>query len=591
MSNQSKASWESFLIKEFFLLIGFAAIMTNFLLSLTPQFALLENIFSNDLSSFTAVFCVTVLLFLITLVLTICFKTSVQSSRMYALVTLSPVILLPLVNTDKGIIIPLLIILGMQMLFYVILSHQAVFQKDSTILSKLLVASFALIYFVWACFINIEKFNHFTFFNPVDFAIYNQTFFNTINGRFFLNSTYGSNFTSHNTWFYLLLVPFYALFAHPLTLMVLKSFFLSLSVIPFYLIIKDTVKPLARVPIILMFLVNPYLISQNFNPPHEICYVPFFLLFAFYFFKKQRFLPFMIFLCICLSIKEHLAMIAVMFGIYALFEQKKRKWILIPVLLGILWGLFSIGILHHFNQIYSSGPKSSWLITDLINRFFLSESNLFDSLRHGIQTSNIRHGILFRSAVIDLLSPVGFILPFLSTISLLSLPELILNLLSDRIALLGPTRHYNIIVVCFFLIAMVEGLKKISLMPFVKNLKMDRNILILLLSLVLLSSNILRYDSWIHLTTFTKDQERSQTLRKAIHAVPQEASVSVPKYLAVHVSSRRHYALLKDKKYLDYVIFDKTILSDDSPLFFKNYVPIFDQNNIMVIKKSFSQSL
>jgi len=585
MTKQKITSLKNFSYQQLLFLCCIAAIIINFFVSLSSKFTHLTIILNNYVLSTVFVFTILTLLYALILFLTNLFNHTSVHCRSYAFLIMTPLVLLLLMDINQPLTLPLVTIFLAQCIFLFVLSHQTLFQRQAILSSKAFLSIFALLYFVWACYINIQKFNYIAPFNPRDYADFNQLLWNTIHGRFFQLSSYGSLFACHNNWFYMLLLPFYALAPHPLTLMFLKAGLLSLCVIPCFLIIKRIVPTLAIVPITLVIMLNPHFISQNFNAPHEICFAPFFLLFMFYFFRTARFFPFLLFLLISLSIKEQVLIIPIMIGVYAFFEKRKALWVVTPIIIGIVWGLFSIMIILYFNQLYPTAPKSTWLITDLGSRFFQSQNNLLDSLMTGVQTSNLSKGLMLQSALKDLSGPVGIIVPFFSFTSLLGLPELILTLLSDRISMLGPNWHYNVIFICFFLVGTVEGLKKISSFSIFKKLHIDQNIIIFLLSILLLSSTVIHYDTWIDITKYSKYTQRSIALKTALTLIPSDASVTASRSVVVYVSSREHFSLLEQQSYLDYILIDNsnTILD---PQIIENYTTIFHQNNFKVLKKS-----
>ncbi|MCM8789826.1 MAG: DUF2079 domain-containing protein [Candidatus Omnitrophica bacterium] len=239
----------------------------------------------------------------------------------------------------------------------------------------MLFSGFYLIFFLITA---LRQYNLFSNFNPKDFAIYNQTFWNTIHGRIFQNTTYGSNFSCHNSPFFFLLVPFYYLFPHPLTLQYIKTILLLSSLIPFYLIIRQIItSECAILALMLTFLLFPFLISQNFVAPHEITYAPFFALFTYYFYQRRKFCLYILFLLITLFIKEHLALVAIMFGIHALWNRRNLRWIIFPIAVGIIWGLFSLWVINYFQKIYNSHIDAAWFIVDLKRRFLQSREKFF----------------------------------------------------------------------------------------------------------------------------------------------------------------------------------------------------------------------
>ena len=269
----------------------------------------------------------------------------------------------------------------------------------------------------------------------------------------------------------------------------------------------------------------------------------------------------MFFLLLCLTIKEHVSLVACIYGLYAFFLKRDKKWIILPLILGIAWGLFSLWIMHHFQQIYHQDPQPAWLIENLKHRFLGGE---------GLQTSVLGNSNSL-SYVYLLFSAVGIFLPLCSPIILLGLPELVINLMAD-FPLFYPTWHYTIIVSCFIMIACVEGIKKLSSGSVQRQQLLSWGLCICILSHFFLWETYMQLDN---------HPRRVPALKKAIDVIPADASVSAPPYLVGYVSSRRDYFLLSDKRMGNYILVD-------SNQRVKNYTTIFSEDGISVYKKDLS---
>lgn len=224
--------------------------------------------------------------------------------------------------------------------------------------------------------------------------------------------------------------------------------------------------------------------------------MPFFLLFTIYFFKTRRFKPFVIFLILCLTIKEHLALISMMFGVYAFFQKRSLRWVIVPIMAGIVWAIFSFFVLSYFKEAYPSHAAGAWLVEDLRGRFFYSGTGVMASFKNGLLSSNALNSFTMSQIAVLLLLPIGVIIPLLGSTSYLCFPELVLNLLSDRPALFAATRHYNVVVACCLLIGMIEGIKILSKAGFVRKLKVDDGTAVLLASFFLLASTTMYFYVW-----------------------------------------------------------------------------------------------
>jgi uncharacterized membrane protein len=418
-----------------------------------------------------------------------------------------------------------------------------------------------------------------------DVAIYSQIQWNNIHGHFFQTSISGSNFVTHNSPFLLLLSPFYLIYPHPETLIVLKTLFLTLSAIPLYLILKEYLNKESFLPLIVGFLFFPFIVGQHFDAPHETCYLPPLLLFTFYFYIKKKFKYFLIFLLLCLSVKEHMAAIAVMFGLYSIYLKRDKHWIMTPFILGIAWGFFSMWVIYHFQKIYNFDPAPAWLIDNIKRRFLRTGNPIWQNLIWGLHTSNIGHWSNFRPIYL-IVSPLAIIIPFFSSIWLLGIPELSINLLAT-IPLTYPTWHYTIVVSVFMYIASAVSIQKLSSNTFLCRSGIPPNKIQELLSWFLCICILSHFFLWFDNTQIKLNPNYVKTMGEALQTVPLNATVSLDKYLSGYVSDRKDYYLLEDKRKGEYIVLDKnenlglSLKSDQM----SHYNKIFDQEGIKVYKK------
>lgn len=461
----------------------------------------------------------------------------------------------------------------------VILFHQTLTKTNYQMYTspQLFIILLAL-YSVFFSIVSILHHQNYQNTNPPDMGLYSQIQWNNIHGRFFQSSTSGSNFTTHNSPFLILLAPFYAIYPHPESLIVLKSVLLAFSAFPFYLISKHYLNERSARILSIAYLFFPFIVGQNFNAPHEICFLPTFILFCFYFFIKNKFKQFLFFLLISLSIKEHVAMIPVMFGLYAMVLKKEKQWILTPIILGVFWAVFSIWLMSYFQKIYHVDPAPMWLIEEIKRNFSRSDHSILTNLIEGIKNSNLGQLNNF-NLVYLLFSPLAVILPFNSLIWLIGSPELFINLLATH-PLTYPTWHYNIVSSCFLLIACAASIRKISIKLYPKiDIPLDKTQEIL--SLFLLFCILSHFFLWSDYIYIKENSLYTTTMNEAVSLIPREASVSLPKNLAAYFSDRKDYFLLNDSRKGQYLITDSTVSDDIST----QYTKIFQSNNIRVYKQ------
>lgn len=447
------------------------------------------------------------------------------------------------------------------------------------------VAVVVVIYAVYFSVLSVLRHLNYQDASSFDVAISSQIQWNNIHGHFFHSSCSGSNFVTHNSPFLILLSPFYLLYPHPETLLILKTLFLAFSAIPFYWILKRYVNDRAILPLTIGYLFFPFIVGQNFNAPHEICFLPPLLLFSFYFYLNNRFKSFLVFLLLSLSVKEHMALIAIMYGLYSLYLKKEKHWVIVPLLLGVAWGIFSMWIIYHFQKIYHVDPYPAWLIDNIKRRFLRPDYPVWSNVIWGLQTSNLGHWCNFCSVYL-LLSPLWIICPFFSSIWILGMPELMINFLAN-LPLSYPTWHYDIVAAIFLLVACAGAIKKFSSNIYLCRWGLSPDQIQEMLSWLLCICILSHFFLWWDYTYIKRDPRYVQTMNTAILLIPQESSVSLTKHLVAYVSDKKDYFLCEDKRKGDYIVLDKNETMGDC---FKDirqadhYVPLFQKDGIRVYK-------
>jgi uncharacterized membrane protein len=486
------------------------------------------------------------------------------------------------------LLIPFLIVIATQAIFYkVLFCEKGLFTGSDPSKEKIALTAIIILYLLFFSYFSIRIFNDFAVFNPKDFGLFNQIFWNSIRGRFFLNSTYGSHFACHNSLFFVLLMPFYYFLPDPLTLLVLKTTVLALSAVPFYLIVKDILKQTSSLALVAAFLFLPFIAVQNFTPAHEMGFAPLFILFTYYFFRKERFLPFLVFLLITVSIKETMALLALMFGFYAYFKKRGSVWIIYPILIGITWFFFSIVLINHFQNLYHPHSDSAWYFV-YVKKAFLAhnKSGPVATIAYLFTNSNLAHWFTLKSAI-SLFFSLGLAPSLLSPVILLGLPELSVNLISSNPNMFYPVWHYSITLFCFILIGVAEGIKTIaSFLCDKKFLEISEQKLQSLLCVSVLSCALISSYIWIEFTEHKRDAVYVREVKEALSLVPVNASISVPLRIVTIVSSREKYSIAGPHPSDDYILVDreamqKELKTDIDP----NYSEIFRRGPIVLYKR------
>ena len=446
-----------------------------------------------------------------------------------------------------------------------------------------------LIYIIFV--FGICLFKYFTFgYNGLDLAIYNQVFYNSSLGNFFQFTIHPTSYLGdHLELLIFFLVPFYAVFKSPLTLLLIQILFISLAAIPLYLIAKKHLKPLPALLIIFLYLFNPATININIFEFHVLALVPFFIFWTFYFYDQNKFWPFLGFTFLSLLVREDVAFVVFMFGIIALLDKKKLKWILTPIILASTYFFLALKIIAHF----SSADKYKFLIyykwlgqspAEISVNFFLKFPLV---LKHVLTIANFE-------------LVLGFLLVFLF-IPLYRPKYLLLSLGMFMQLILGPTSgelilktHYGSIFLAAFSLAAIFSLSKLLTSQKFLNLWQKYKDVVILILVVGFVYNFLVLGPLIPFIKglTTTDYQEVKLKKEFIQKIPKNASLATTFDLIANLSSRPrlyslHYLFLGKEQYmlkdfpipadLQYILINFEDFSAYSTLYEKSLPEIYNQ--------------
>jgi len=312
-----------------------------------------------------------------------------------------------------------------------------------------------LFYVIWFYSWCALKFYSFAY-DDFDFAIHDQIIWNILHGRIF-NSILGVDFLGNHAHFIsFLAAPFYYFSPHPLFLLFLQTVFLAAGVFPLYALARDYHGHRMSLIICMVYLLYPGLGFTNLYEFHPTCFAVFFLLCAANYFYKENFGLFNVFMVLSLLCQENIALIFVMWGIYACVLKRRLKWVLWPTFLGALYFLFCVYvILPHFNKntfnfFHIYGPLGGSL-GEVVKNCFL----------HPVKVI----AILFQPQKIDFLLKIFvsvLFIPFFAPLSLLPAFFIFLqHLLSFRPGEASLHYHYTAELIPFIFVGFIFGIKKI----------------------------------------------------------------------------------------------------------------------------------
>lgn len=403
-----------------------------------------------------------------------------------------------------------------------------------------------------------------------------------------------SNLAIHAAYFWAFLVPIYWMFPHVYTLLFLQSLALGLAAVPMYLIARRALaSEVAAVLAAAAFILMPPIVSQNVNQIQEPSFLPVFLLFAIYYFIERRLALFALWAVLACLNRENVPLAVIMFGVWALIERRGWKWVVPPIAWGLVYFWFTTSVAmpyfregqpwHVTEQFSYLGKSVGEIITNMITRPGLVLGHIFEA-------EKIQY-FLF------LMQPMAWVLPFASPASLVGLPDLAINMLSENSALRVIAWHYNLLTGSALFVAAVMAIKKISgwlSRGFATGCHAA------LMATGLLALSIAHWFLWYQPQHYRK-LPYHDTLKRAISRVPKEASVLSPFRVQAHFSGRARYDSINVFKTnpayaadFEYVLLDANerqfppaITQEFFNQFAKSpdYQPVFAENNVFVFRR------
>jgi len=221
-----------------------------------------------------------------------------------------------------------------------------------------IIAFLTIIFFIVITTICFYK--YFTWqYNGFDLAIFNQVFYNTSIGQFFRSTIQPPSYLGdHLEIIILLLLPFYIIYRSALTLLILQALIMAAAVIPLYFLAKKYLNPSLTLILVCLYLFNPITWNLCLYEFHILTLAPFFIFWAFYFYDNNKFLAFCASSMLCLLVREDVSFVILAFGLLALIERKKLKWIIAPIISSVTYFYCATQI----TAIFSSAGHYKFLI-------------------------------------------------------------------------------------------------------------------------------------------------------------------------------------------------------------------------------------
>lgn len=315
----------------------------------------------------------------------------------------------------------------------------------------LLLVSF-VVFSVLAVFV-IGKYRAFDY-QGLDLAIYNQVLWNTVHGAPFAFSIHPHLYLGdHWEFILLLLAPLYALFQHPITLLLLQAAVLVSAVWPAFLLFSRRLPRWMTVVLSVGFLFTPFLWNAALFEFHALVFALPLLLWLLVAYERERFGWFLLLFVLAAAVREDIGLILAGIGVVAAIERRELRWVLPPILLGITWftaatqlsGLLSGYGKYKYLAYYSHlGGSLSEILTSIFTQPLTVLTALF-----GGRAILFVLGLFLPVLYVSFLKPkwlIPLLPPLLALLLSRSKPEIILKI------------HYPIAMVPFLFLALRDVL-------------------------------------------------------------------------------------------------------------------------------------
>ncbi|MGB9707355.1 MAG: DUF2079 domain-containing protein [Microgenomates group bacterium] len=466
----------------------------------------------------------------------------------------------------------------------------------------LLVIFFIFVFFLYFSFLSIRRVETLNS-HYYDMGIMNQVVYNTAKGRFLemTNATFLKNMSRlaiHFDPILILFSPFYLISPSYKWLLVFQALIVALGSLAVFLLtsLLTSSKNMALF-FSLIYLLNYQIGRAIIFDFHPVVLATTFLLWACYFYHKKKFNYYYLFLFLSLLTKEHVGLFIFFLGLFYLFNFKDKRNGLITIFLGLTF----------------------FLLTNffLIPYFRQEEHFAFNYYKNIKNSINILEGERL-SYLKRIYLP--FFYSFLTPAVFLSLPELLINLLSKNKNMISYYFHYQSLILAGLFYGLVLGYKNFN--QIVKN-----NLIKKIVFGIFLISNMYYFYQFYPLPFLVKEKAIYRDInfltKKAIliwqkTLKDEKIKVATTPKLAPFFSSRKFYAnflfdpafynlgysdeeifgLKKDSfKMVDYVVIYKKEIGDitkenaikklyNNFLQNKSFQLVFDQAEIEVYKKN-----
>lgn len=405
---------------------------------------------------------------------------------------------------------------------------------------------------------------HQVFQSSFDFAIFAQAIWNTWKGNFLYSSIKGGIclLGDHVSPLLIIFAPLYGIWGDPTVLLVAQAVIAASAVFPLYLIGKEVLKDktLAFIFIIAYAVYAPLRGAVRFDFHPEILGEPL-ILWAFFFFLRNRLISATIFLTGVLFTKETACMPLAMFGFYAFWFKNKR-------IFGAAWMLVSV--IYFLIAVYWISPYFSGESYFYLKKYVVwQQKGIIALLAHLFQPSTFNY--FFRVFL-----PLGCFSFLSPSTAILAMPVFFQNLITPGEFTRSIYFHYSSLLTSFVFISAIYGTNNFILYFGRAGKPHSERARKFVIYWILVWSIIYSGKADIHIIREYAKQDTAHFtyIRNYLKTIPSNVSVRTHEFFAPHVAMRKDLHIYENEnsregasqkaKNTDYVILDRIFLGDDA---------------------------
>lgn len=383
-----------------------------------------------------------------------------------------------------------------------------------------------------------------------------QTVWNSSQGRLFqFTDPDGTQIISrlafHADYILVLLAPFYEIWPNPKVLLLIQTVVVSAGAFFIYLLAQNIIKNKTLSTVLgVVYLFNPAVQYATLYDFHAVTLATTFLLGAYYFLIKRKYLLFIVFATLAALTKEQVWIIFAILGIFLIIKTllenrsskaSNHKKTMIPFFIGTISVILSLGMFYYliWHAIPDSRGESDHFALSYYSEFgdkpsAVIKNMVFSPVKTlGIMTQEDRLGYLYQ-----LLLPLGYFSLLAPWIFLFIGPELGITLLSNNNQLHQIYFQYSATLTPFFFIAAIYGISVFK--------KFFPKISFQLVALYLLFTTC--YAAYAfgplpgaknpNIDMFIKPQANKAVITAVLKTIPKNYSVAATNNLGAHLSHR-----------------------------------------------------